>query len=341
MKVGKRILIAAFMMAVIVTGSSMQADAIGKFDPAFYAAKYPDVWAAFGADQVALYNHYITIGQREGRIPFSGAVPGEAVEISLSTIEEKGKFNAVYYATKYPDVAAAIGTDAQALYNHYITYGQKEMRIPYPDAAPGEAVNGIATAETMAMQTARKPVTYIVKYVVTDAEEGKSNWRCQTGTSIWKSDSSNRSVYYLERSVQEGDMIVIETSAGNPALTLKVPVSLSNVTFTGSGEGIVTAKSIKDVYVLQSATGIVNGDVTNACVYDDGIANFNNSVSNLYIKDASSDKQTVAVAGRVDYAEWSVKDRITRQLFSFSKGTFSQKEGVLKTEERYYSTFPR
>lgn len=48
MKVGKRILIAAVMMTVIVAGSSMQENAIGKFNAAFYARKSPDVAAVFG-----------------------------------------------------------------------------------------------------------------------------------------------------------------------------------------------------------------------------------------------------------------------------------------------------
>jgi len=61
-----------------------------------------------------------------------------------------GQFDPIYYAQTYPDVAAALGTDATALYNHYVNFGQKEGRIPYAGAQPGEAVNGIAgtTAQT-------------------------------------------------------------------------------------------------------------------------------------------------------------------------------------------------
>lgn len=61
-----------------------------------------------------------------------------------------GQFDPIYYAQTYPDVAVALGTDATVLYNHYITYGQKEGRIPYAGGQPGEAVNGIAgtTAQT-------------------------------------------------------------------------------------------------------------------------------------------------------------------------------------------------
>lgn len=66
-----------------------------------------------------------------------------------------GQFDPTYYAQTYPDVAAALGTDATALYNHYLNFGQKEGRIPYAGAQPGENVDGIAgtTAEVPAVQT--------------------------------------------------------------------------------------------------------------------------------------------------------------------------------------------
>ena len=44
-----------------------------------------------------------------------------------------GKFDAEYYASAYPDVVAALGTDAEVLYKHYLEYGIKEGRKPYAD----------------------------------------------------------------------------------------------------------------------------------------------------------------------------------------------------------------
>lgn len=61
-----------------------------------------------------------------------------------SFADELGKFDPVFYAQTYPDVAAVLGTDAEALYNHYITCGQKEGRVPYAGAAVGAEVDGIA-----------------------------------------------------------------------------------------------------------------------------------------------------------------------------------------------------
>lgn len=57
-------------------------------------------------------------------------------------VSAAAKFDAGYYASLYPDVVAALGTGQRALYNHYLTYGMKEGRLPYEGANPGEAVNG-------------------------------------------------------------------------------------------------------------------------------------------------------------------------------------------------------
>ena len=60
--------------------SSVQVFAAEKFDPAFYAATYADVVNALGTDVNALYNHYLTYGQKEGRLPYAGAKGGAEVD---------------------------------------------------------------------------------------------------------------------------------------------------------------------------------------------------------------------------------------------------------------------
>lgn len=57
----------------------LPADTVSKFDPVYYAAVYPDVFAVFGLNPQLLLNHYLTYGMKEGQIPYEGAVPGEAV----------------------------------------------------------------------------------------------------------------------------------------------------------------------------------------------------------------------------------------------------------------------
>lgn len=52
-------------------------------------------------------------------------------------------FDPTFYANTYPDVASSLKNDADALYNHYVTYGMKEGRYPYAGAVPGEKIDGI------------------------------------------------------------------------------------------------------------------------------------------------------------------------------------------------------
>lgn len=63
---------------------------------------------------------------------------------AVTTMPDGSQFDASYYAATYPDVVAAFGTDANALYQHYKTFGIKEGRLPY---AAGTAIVA-TTAQT-------------------------------------------------------------------------------------------------------------------------------------------------------------------------------------------------
>lgn len=70
-------------------------------------------------------------------------------------------FDAEYYAQTSPDVAAALGTDAAVLYQHYALYGKAEGRQPAsPDAA--------AQLQRMAMMANYEPAGDYTKEAFTD-----------------------------------------------------------------------------------------------------------------------------------------------------------------------------
>ena len=48
--------------------------------------------------------------------------------VSAQTISTRDLFDANFYSQTYGDLAAAFGTDGEALYNHYVNYGQNEAR---------------------------------------------------------------------------------------------------------------------------------------------------------------------------------------------------------------------
>ena len=54
---------AAFLLALVPEVGASASD----FDPAYYAARYPDVYEAFGDNPIELYYHYLNFGMTEGR----------------------------------------------------------------------------------------------------------------------------------------------------------------------------------------------------------------------------------------------------------------------------------
>ncbi len=90
-KVFTGILFAFFFLCTALVLYSDKVNA-GDFDPAFYAAQYPDVVAALGNDPAVLYNHYLTFGIKEHRFKnvFEKAAasdPGMAVPMPSTYID--------------------------------------------------------------------------------------------------------------------------------------------------------------------------------------------------------------------------------------------------------------
>ena len=72
---------------------------------------------------------------------------------SPRTMPDGTVFDAEYYAKTYPDVASAIGTDENALYQHYATMGKAEGRKPIADAQPAETVTSVPHLDEVLAKT--------------------------------------------------------------------------------------------------------------------------------------------------------------------------------------------
>ena len=72
---------------------------------------------------------------------------------SPKTMPDGTVFDAEYYAKTYPDVASAIGTDENALYQHYATMGKAEGRKPIADAQPAETVTSVPHLDEVLAKT--------------------------------------------------------------------------------------------------------------------------------------------------------------------------------------------
>ncbi len=72
------------------------------FDAEYYAAANPDVAAAVGTEESALYEHYLQFGKAEGRLAYEGDTG-----VSESTAEESGSSSAITVSEQFLLNAAA------------------------------------------------------------------------------------------------------------------------------------------------------------------------------------------------------------------------------------------
>lgn len=94
------------------------------FDASYYYQNYPDIAAAFGMNESALYSHFVNYGIKEGR---SGSA----------------EFDVEAYRTRYPDLEEAFGDNLTSYYNHYLSCGRAEGRIATRD---GQVYKNTGTA---------------------------------------------------------------------------------------------------------------------------------------------------------------------------------------------------
>jgi lipoprotein-anchoring transpeptidase ErfK/SrfK len=93
-------------------------------------------------------------------------------------------FDPVYYAERYPDVAAAVGTSQKALINHYVTFGVYEGRFQNAqEEAEGKPLNTYIDIDLE-----NQHVTYILDGNVvfeTDCVSGDVSKNRQTPTGVY------------------------------------------------------------------------------------------------------------------------------------------------------------
>ena len=100
------------MVVAMMASSTLCVSAAGLrdiFDAKYYADSYADLKAAFGENEEALYDHFITYGLKENR--------------QMSPI-----IDVQAYRAAYPDLEAAFGDNWDAYVEHFFNYGANEGR---------------------------------------------------------------------------------------------------------------------------------------------------------------------------------------------------------------------
>ncbi|MGN1147772.1 MAG: LPXTG cell wall anchor domain-containing protein [Lachnospiraceae bacterium] len=178
---------------------------------------------------------------------------------------------------------------------------------------------------------AEEPVTYYVKYIA-DINE----WRFLPGSS-WDENGYHRELYYMLLDIKDGDLLVVEGT--DSMLTLDLNVRLGNLTINHAN-ALITAKGIDDCYVLRDSFCAVNGDVTNAYVYDNAVCTFNNNVNYLEVTGSYGVSEAVTVGGTVGHVKGVLDDRVFYDVYNVAAGKLSIENGDLETDAQYYSTTP-
>lgn len=135
-------------VAALLSGMTVNA---ASFDAQYYALHNTDVAAAANGDETLLGLHYELYGNAEGRAGSEEEAAemqakADAAALGVTDRLSYEAFDAQYYAQQNPDVAAAVGTDKDALYIHYLLCGAAEGR-------------GGSAAETAAANVAEKKET--------------------------------------------------------------------------------------------------------------------------------------------------------------------------------------
>ncbi len=80
------------------------------YDYEYYKSHHPDLYAAFGDNDIELLKHFFCCGMNEGR-------------------QAKENFNVFTYASNYPELFYFLGFNIPEYYYHYINYGRAEGRV--------------------------------------------------------------------------------------------------------------------------------------------------------------------------------------------------------------------
>lgn len=190
--------------------------------------------------------------------------------------------------------------------------------------------------------SAASPTTY---FVFLDGDK----WFYQIGTSEYNPNDKQYEAELIRTKSdvthpQDGDVIVVGTvnqDGEATGFTLDLGgIRLSNVTVTHSASIVVKAASIDKCYILSDSTAAINGDISDAYVYDRSRVNFNNNVGNLYItSDTKDDAPEINVMGTVGYASYTLPGEPQFEYYSFVKGSFEFNDsGNLRTDIDYYQS---
>lgn len=190
------------------------------------------------------------------------------------------------------------------------------------------------------------PETYSVAYI-----EGTYNeWRYQPG-SVFDEPKGHGSLGELLLKLKDGDSVVVYQvgTPNNKALDLG-SVKLGNLTVYQNARAVISTGGIKDCYVLAGAYTAINGDVTNAYIYDapntaapnTTTCTFNNNVIDMYLYMTRDPATNISCGGTVGHFHATYADNgdYYAECYDIHAGKFSFLNGYINVPEWAHGSGP-
>lgn len=177
--------------------------------------------------------------------------------------------------------------------------------------------------------TARAAVnTYSVKYL-----GGNTNAWCYVPGSTFDEALYPKGVDVLKvLDLQNGDNIVVYPNDSAAATELDLSnFKLGSLTVHQNTEAVILTGGVENCYILPGARAAVNGDVTNAYLYDNTTCTFNSNVLDMVLNFSDTPKSNVTCAGTVGCFQMAADNAApTGGLYDIPKGSFNLKDGTIQ-----------
>ena len=144
----------------------------------------------------------------------------------------------------------------------------------------------------------------------------------------------HRELYYLKtEDLKDGDQIVVyagDDVPNNKEVDLS-GFSLSNLTVHQNARVVIFTGGIKDCYILAGAYTAINGDVTNAHLYDNTTCTFNNNVLDMVLHIDSEPHSNISCAGTVGmFRILNKADQTNGLYYDIPKNTMKLENGTIQ-----------
>lgn len=195
----------------------------------------------------------------------------------------------------------------------------------------------LSAGNTLTVKAA-EPTTYAVQYIAGEINQ----WRFVSG-STFDATQSHMGIEALPSLLKDGDSVVVYNGADKPAKELDLgSAKLGNLTVYQGATAIVRTGGIKDCYVLAGSYCAINGDVTNAYLYDNATCTFNNNVLDMTLYITDQPHSNITCAGTVGrfYVFSTTTDKSTNVFYNIIDGALKMENGTFQIPSDKYSPTP-